>query len=186
MTSEVRSALEGARTSSGVSVAELSRGRGVLVVFLRHSGCTFCREALADLARVRSEIERGGALIALVHMGEESAETARFFGRYGLGDLPRVSDPGRELYRALGLRRGRFGQLFGIACWVRAIRAGVFGGHWVGKLVGDGFQMPGVFLVRDGRVERSFVHESAADRPDYPLVACGPGVACPAGAGDME
>ena len=37
----------------------------------------------------------------------------------------------------------------------------------VGKLVGDGFQMPGVFLLRNGRIEKAFRHQTAADRPDY-------------------
>jgi hypothetical protein len=27
--------------------------------------------------------------------------------------------------------------------------------------------MPGVFLIRDGRVVRRFLHATAADRPDY-------------------
>ncbi|MFN8816592.1 MAG: hypothetical protein ACK5ZV_07645, partial [bacterium] len=54
---DARTALRGAMTSGGQSVAELSMRSPVLMVFLRHFGCTFCREALADvraqLARVR-------------------------------------------------------------------------------------------------------------------------------------
>ena len=37
----------------------------------------------------------------------------------------------------------------------------------VGKLVGDGFQMPGVLLLKDGTIQRAFRHKTAADRPDY-------------------
>jgi hypothetical protein len=31
---------------------------------------------------------------------------------------------------------------------------------------GGGRQLPGVFLLRDGRLVRAFRHETAADRPD--------------------
>jgi len=154
-----------ARTSKGISLAELSHKRPVLVVFLRHAGCTFCREALADISARRAEIERDGTNIALVHMG--TAESfAAFAGRYGLGDLPAISDPERRLYRGLGLRRGTLSQLLGWSVWWRGARA-FFSGHRVGMLEGDGTQMPGVFLIHDGRVVRRFLHATAADRPDY-------------------
>jgi hypothetical protein len=45
------------KTNYGVTLNELSRISPVLLVFLRHAGCTFCREALADLAARRPEIE---------------------------------------------------------------------------------------------------------------------------------
>jgi hypothetical protein len=41
----------------------------------------------------------------------------------------------------------------------------------MGRLMGDGFQMPGVFLVHHGVVLRSFRHETAAQRPDYRALA---------------
>jgi len=153
------------RTSAGSSLAELSRTQPVLIVFLRHSGCTFCREALADLSAHRAEIERDGTRIALVQMGTPESFLA-FANRYGLGDVPAISDPARRLYRGIGLRRGTLSQLFGWTVWWRGARA-FFAGHLVGALGGDGTQMPGVLLIRDGRVVRRFVHATAADRPDY-------------------
>ncbi|MBC8166115.1 MAG: redoxin domain-containing protein [Bryobacteraceae bacterium] len=144
----------------------MSTAAPVLVVFLRHAGCTFCREALADLARQRPLIEAAGAKILLVHMGE--VEFSReFFLRYGLADLPSISDPHRHVYRAFGLRRGDLRMLFGPKVWWRGFRAGVIEGHGIGRLIGDGFQMPGIFLVFHGQILRCYRHQSAADRPDY-------------------
>ena len=40
-------------------------------------------------------------------------------------------------------------------------------GHGVGKVQADPRQMPGVFLVQGNQVLVDFVHETAADRPDY-------------------
>ncbi len=162
--------LSGALTSTGISLAELSRQQPILVVFLRHAGCTFCREALADLAAQRAAIEITGTKLALVHMG--TAESfAAFSGGYGLSDVPAVSDPDRRLYRGLGLRRGRLSQLLGWSVWRRGASA-FFSGHRVGRLEGDGTQMPGVFLLRDGRVAGRFMHSTAAERPDY-VALCG-------------
>lgn len=165
-----RTSLAGALTRAtdqhGRSLDSLSHEAPQLVVFLRHFGCTFCREALADVAAVRDRLEAAGARIALVHMAADSQARA-FFERHGLSDVARVSDPERRLYRAFELGRGRLSQLFGAQVWWRGLRAGVLDGHGVGALVGDGFQMPGAFLVHEGRIVRRFVHDSAADRPDY-------------------
>jgi len=43
----------------------------------------------------------------------------------------------------------------------------------LGKLAGDGFRMPGVFLLRKGEIQVARRAETAADRPDYLELACG-------------
>jgi peroxiredoxin len=163
-------ALSSSATDTGQSVLAMSESSPVLLVLLRHFGCTFCREALADLAKVRPELESGGARLVLAHTARPE-QAAQAIAAAGLAGVPHVSDPDKHLYRALGLKRGTLAQLFGLKCLVRGLRAGVVDGHLVGRLVGDGFQMPGVFLIHRGRVLRSFVHQSAADRPDYCALA---------------
>lgn len=155
--------LKGAWTDHGPTgdLAAFLAKRDALVVFLRHSGCTFCREALADLALQRKRIEADGTRIVLVHMGGSEA----FFAQYGMADVERIHDPERALYKAFGLRRGSLWQLLGPSVWLRGWAA--FGQHGVGFLDGDGFQMPGAFLVRNGRIVKEFRHTTAADRPDY-------------------
>ena len=151
--------------AGGGDAVSLSREKPVLVVFLRHFGCTFCREAAKDVADGRGAIEEKAALV-FVHMGS-GAQGDAFFERYGLSDVRHVSDPKGELYEAFGLGRGSLGQLFGLPVWVRGFKAGVVDGHWVGKLVGDGFRMPGVFRIEDGKVTAEFRHRHAGERPDY-------------------
>ncbi len=161
------------KTEQGETIASLSERTPLLLVFLRHLGCTFCREALTDLARRRGEIEARGTKIVLVHMSDPD-EAIRVFGEYGLSDAEQVSDPSQRLYRSMGLNRGSLRQLFGFKVWWRGFVAGILNRHGVGGLRGDGFQMPGVFLVEKGRVVRTFRHESAADRPDYADLATCP------------
>ena len=148
------------------TIDDLSQDQPVLLVFLRHFGCTFCRETLADLRVQRSRIEAAGVRIALVHMSPD-AEAAAFFARYSLDGISRFSDPGRGLYRRFALRRGGWRQLFGLAVWVRGARAIFADGHGLGAPAGDGFQMPGAFLVLNGEIVRAYRHDTAASRPDY-------------------
>jgi peroxiredoxin len=165
-------ALRDTVTTAGKTLAQLSDERPVLIVFLRHAGCTFCREAAADLAARRAEIQRQGTQIVLVHMGSVKQGHA-FFAQYGLDDLPQVSDPGRQLYQAFDLDHGTVGQLLGPRVWWRGFKAGILRGHGVGKWQGDVLQMPGTFLVYRGQIVKAFRHKTAADRPDYAeMAAC--------------
>jgi len=157
------------RDNRGSSLAELSQKHPLLLVCLRHSGCTFCREALADLSAGRVGIEKNGTKLVLVHMGTVESFSA-FTAKYGLSDVSAISDPERRLYRGLGLRRGKLSQLFGWRVWWRGQKS-FFEGHRPGALEGDGTQMPGVFLIQRGRVVRRFIHADAADRPDYAALA---------------
>jgi peroxiredoxin len=157
----------------GRSIEELSRGRDCLIIFLRHSGCTFCREALHDLCDQRTKIESAGKSPILVHMGDDESGRA-LFETYGLDDWPRISDPNCTLYRAYGLKRGGLMELLGPSVWWRGFVAAVINRHAIGKAGGDGFQMPGAFLVRDGRIVTEFRHRNAAQRPDYCELACRP------------
>ncbi|MEM0993498.1 MAG: peroxiredoxin-like family protein [Bacteroidota bacterium] len=160
------------QTQNKETVGHLSSYQPVLLVFLRHFGCTFCREALADIAKRRASIEKNGIKIIFVHMSEHKL-AERYFNRYELAGIDHVSDPTCQYYAAFGLTKGNFTQLFGLKSWVRGFQAGVLDGHLIGTQLGDGFQMPGVFVISKGKIQNSFIHKIASDRPDYEsLVQC--------------
>ncbi len=166
VTQAPKNLMEQMRANDGRTLLEITAKAPTLIVFLRHSGCTFCRETLGDLVRHRARIEEKGTQIVLVHLGPESS-AGKFIARYGLGDLPRISDPERRLYQAFQLPRATLGQLFAPTVWVRGVAAVLQEGHFVGIPDGDPFQMPGSFLVHGDRILKAFRHQSAADRPDY-------------------
>ena len=161
----LESILEQVVDQHGQTLQSITYAGPTLVVCLRHLGCTFCREALADLARCRSTIEDRGVLLVLVHMSEDE-EAVRYLDSTGMADLQRISDPQRRIYRTLGLERGGPWQLFGPVVWWRGSLA-LIKGYGIGRLDGDGFQMPGTFLLYRGKLVKAFRHRSAADRPDY-------------------
>ncbi len=152
--------------NTGENLQDLSDTNPVLLIFLRHFGCTFCREALAEIAKQRTEIEANGTQIVLVHMVDEDV-AENHLKKYPLTDIAHISDPDRTVYNAFGLNTGSFLQLFGLPVILRGLKAGVADGHSIGGFVGNGFQMPGVFLISKGMIVQSFTHTTAADRPDY-------------------
>ena len=153
-------------THEGQSLEELSRESPLLVVFLRHAGCPNCRETLADLEQRRGRSEDAGVKIVLVHMIDDNDEAEMFFARYRLHDVPRVSDPEQKVYRRFGLARGTLSQVMGVRLWWQGFKT-VLRGHLPGKPVGDIFQLPGAFLLEDGKVVREFKSRNSIEHPDY-------------------
>lgn len=162
--------LDGMTTNVGNSLEELSYQKPVLLVFLRHFGCTFCREAMSELSKRRAGIEAQGAHLIFVHMSENEI-AKRYFNRYDLSGVEHISDPDCKFYTEFGLTKGNFNQLFGLQSFMRGFTAGVIKGHGIGAQLGDGFQMPGVFVLRDGQVKERFIHKLSSDRPDYEQLA---------------
>ncbi|MDX2133907.1 MAG: peroxiredoxin-like family protein [Saprospiraceae bacterium] len=162
--------------NSGENLATLSDKQPVLLVFLRHFGCSFCREAVTDIARVRPELEKNGLRIVLVHMAAEPEIANKFFKRFNLFPVDHIADPEKRFYRAFGLGRGTPAQLFGLMSWIRGFESAVVNGHGMqppNEDIGDGFQMPGVFVLFKGEIKNSFVHGMSHDRPDYlEIVRC--------------
>ena len=154
------------KLNDGRRLVELSHKSPVLLVFLRHFGCTFCREAMQELSERREEIEQNGTELVLVHMSDR-ATADRYFNRYSLPGVLHISDPECRFYADFGLTKGSMTQLFGLQSWIRGFQAGVIKGHGVGAQLGDGFQMPGVFVLKEGVVIDKFIHRLSSDRPDY-------------------
>lgn len=170
----LRVALESLRDQAGRSLKQISDERPTLVCLLRHNGCTFCRETIAELAKSRRAIDEAGLSVAVVGMSDSAAPLVALGDRFGLVGVAWIADPDRLLYRALGVRRGGLLQLFGPRVVWAGLR-GVMRGYGVGRIQGDPFQMPGTALIFRGSVLRQHIHRSAADRPDYASLACAVG-----------
>jgi hypothetical protein len=155
------------RTESGKTLLELVDERPVLLVFLRHFGCAFCRQAIDDVSKIRAELTARRVQVVFVHLG--SPERAKpYFDYYGLSDVERVSNPDGSLYRdpAFTLARVSVFQLFRPAVWIGWLKGAVFK-YRIGLLKEDIQQMPGVFFLRDRAIANVYRHRTIADRPNY-------------------
>lgn len=156
---------------SRLRVRELWRDAPAVTTFLRHYGCLFCHEMVAEVIAATPELIERGARVVLV--GNGSVEQAhRFFTAKG---LPRegctvVTDPERASYQAAELERG-FTKTFLNARSQRAFRRARQDGHGISGWLGDLTQLGGTLVTRPpARLEYFHRSEFAGDHPDMPEV----------------
>jgi hypothetical protein len=156
------------RTESGRTLLELVDESPLLLIFLRHFGCSFCRQTLDDVSRIREQIEGRGVRPVFVHLG--TPERAKpYFDYYHLSDIERVSDPEASLYGSPVFqvqRKNVFTQFLIPAVW-KAWLLGAVGKHGVGMIQEDADQMPAVFYLRERAIVREYRYKTIADRPEY-------------------
>lgn len=157
-------------TNQHRALGELTEQQPVLLVFLRHFGCTFCREAIDELSKRKADIEAIGTKIVFVHMADD-ATAENFFVEYNFPTAEHISDPLCSFYKEFGLIKGSTSQLFGLSNWARTVETGLLKGYGWGREIGDGFQMPGVFVLFDRQVKESYIHKYVSERPDYNKMA---------------
>ncbi len=150
----------------GKDLKSASFTQPLLFVFVRHKGCTFCREALSDLAKYKKELLQKNVRVVIVHMGPESTST-ELAQTYDLREMEFLSDPQRQFYKAFGLKRGNLMQLFGPKIWLRGFQAGVLNKHGLGMLEGDGLQLGGICLYQEGKITKLHDPCDASDIGDW-------------------
>lgn len=165
---ELSQTLASIRTESGASLLELSEASPVLLVFLRHFGCSFCRQAISDVAELRPELDKRGVRPVFVHLG--TPERAKpFFDYYGIGDVERVSDPEAKVYQLPAFAISRIHPmltLFQPAVWAGWLKGAIFK-HGIGAIKEDGKQMQAIFFLKGSKVVREFRYKTIADEPNY-------------------
>lgn len=165
---ELAAVLRERRTETGRTLLELLDEAPLLLIFLRHFGCSFCRQTLDDVSRIRPLVETKGVRPVFVHLG--SPERAKpYFDYHLLFDAERVSDPDAALYASsvFQLPRKRvFGQLLAPAVW-KAWMLGAVQRHGIGMIKGDADQMPGIFYLQKRTIVRAYRYRTIADQPDY-------------------
>jgi len=166
--SDLAAVLREFHTERGRPLLEVVDESPVLLIFLRHFGCAFCRQALDQVAHIREQIAARGAIPVFVHLG--SPERAKpYFDYYHLSDVERVSNPDASLYQnpvfALS-RRNPFWHLLSPSVW-KGWLSGTLLKYGIGRFQEDAHQMPGVFFLKERRIVRGFRYESIADEPNY-------------------
>src|ERR1700744_4973291 len=165
---EMAAVLAQYRTESGRTLVELVDESPILLIFLRHFGCSFCRQTLDDVSQIRQQIEARGVRPVFVHLG--TPERAKpYFDYYHLSDIERVSDPQASLYTQPVFdlaRQSAFSHFLVAKVW-KAWLQGAIRKYGFGMLKEDGDQMPGIFFLRERAIVRAFRYKTIADEPDY-------------------
>ncbi len=157
-------------TSEGNDLHTYSFEKPVVLVFLRHFGCNFCREALSNISKIQDTIIDEGFRIIYVHMSDDQTANT-YFKKFKIKNPEYISDPSLSLYQHFGLTNGDFNQLFGFKNWSSGFSTILK--HGANLRLSDGLQMPGVFIIFEGEIKSKFVHKIVSDQPDYlELIKC--------------
>ncbi len=148
---------------SSVPLGSLWASRPVLLTLVRHYGCQFCREQIAHLRLIVDDVRRAGVDIVLIGNGTPLMAEA-FVEETGL-ELPLYTNPGREVYQALGAKRPSMLALLDPRVWWNGARS-ILRGYVPRRVQGDLAQLGGVFLVLpDGSMPFAFRSERGGDYP---------------------
>ncbi len=155
-----------------VHLADYWQDGPAVFVFLRHLGCTFCRQQVLQLRRDYEKFRALGANVVCIAQGEPKVGKAFKI----MFDLPypilMTGEKNTDVFQQYGLGRGTIRELLGLNMWIKGFAA-LFslGPKVIGKLEGDGTQMPGVFIVdQTGTVRLAFRSKDAADNPSNTLL----------------
>jgi hypothetical protein len=145
---------------TSVRLADQWAEHPAVIVWLRHFGCVFCREQVAEIRGARPDIEALGAGIAFV--GNGSALAATSFQRHFAADSTVLTDPDLVSYRAIGARSGLLSTL-GPRAWGAGIRAFRTGARQ-SITRGHPYQQGGLVIVGPGNVVMyQHISETAGD-----------------------
>ncbi|MEM0951869.1 MAG: AhpC/TSA family protein [Cyanobacteria bacterium P01_H01_bin.74] len=164
-------ALKRYQTQQGQSLWDLSHETPCLLVCLRHFGCTFCREMIADVMANKAHIKELTPVYIFTGKPDDAAVFFNHYSSHENSEPIYVADPERTLYKSLGLHRGKLSQLFGLSVWKRGIEAGLQKSHGLGRLQGDGFQLPGVFVIQEGGLVYAQRFKDASEQINFSAIA---------------
>jgi hypothetical protein len=149
-----------------VRLADQWAQRPVVIVWLRHFGCVFCREQVAEIRAARADIESRGAGIAFV--GNGTARAAAWFQKRFAADSTVLTDPDLVSYKAIGAHSGLTSTL-GPAAWGAGIRAFRSGARQT-TTKGHPYQQGGLVVMAPGN-KVLYTHISRAAGDHAPLSA---------------
>ena len=147
-----------------VELRERWRRGPLVVMFMRHFGCAFCREHLIRMGRAAEEFDAAGAEVIAIF--QYSAEATRDFCASRKVPFECLGDPLREAYGEVALGRAKRKQVMSLKIARRHLTAFRQGGGFGGPKGADMMQLPGTFVIdREGRVVFAHYAESSGDNP---------------------
>ena len=150
-------------TGTTVPLGTFWMKRPIVLAFVRHLGCIFCRQQVAGLSKRVPEIERRGGMLVVVAPAKPE-HIAGFRASTGYEGALFV-DPTLRAFKAAGLVRGRASTYHPLAV-LQGIRAMAQGFRQVGRH-GDVVQQGGTFVLGPGdRVRYEWRDRYAGHHPD--------------------
>jgi len=164
-------------TAEGKSIrlSSLWQRRVLLLAFTRHFGCPQCKDMMDRLVEVAPELEARDLGMAIVT--QATPEAAREFCARRAPGVLCLADADRSAYRAYGLGRGGWREIFlSLQVWMSNRRLAETKGYRteLPPAGQDAYQMGGTFIIgTDGRIRLPYYYEDIADHPPTDLLLHG-------------
>ena len=153
------------KTNKGFTIYEMSFVKPIMVVFIRHTGCLFCKETLSDINKNWKKILKNGTEIVIVHHSD-SISFQNLIEKYNISKIPYIVDKDRILYKALNLKEVTFKNMINLKTIVGSFRA-ILNGNFQTKSTGNEKQLGGVFLIFKGEFVKKFIYNTPSDNVNY-------------------
>ena len=140
--------------------------------FLRRLGCPICRCYIKTIETIRQEYEAKGILLVALSFEKlgEGSDSDRSFEKGGYWNGP-IYTIDKKVYESLFGRKGLFDSFYGLLDMNKEAYAASKGTP--GNFKGDGFQLGGQFILREGGVVELDHRQKAFgdDAPPLKIVA---------------
>ena len=133
----------------------------LVLLFVRHLGCPFCRDQLLEMRDGYERIRAAGGEVAAVTMGTIE-QAARIKQSLGL-PFTCLADSQQEAYRAFEIPRGSLSQVAGPSIWGPGLAALRRGGLGVPR--GDLLQLQATLVIDGEGIVRYVHHPQRLGRP---------------------
>ncbi|KAL0483573.1 regulator of G-protein signaling [Acrasis kona] len=170
--------LASVNTNTGVSLGELSKKHKILFLFLRHTGCPYCKEAVQDICDNYHTLLQFNTIPVLCHL-EPEADFAKFlhedFTDPIIPNLLRVHDKDDYLANTFEviseLNKRKLPGVLMRAAYLYATK-----GYKIKQLnelfapTAEGItrtRVPALFILENERIVYQFRHSAFSTRPDY-------------------
>ena len=158
------------RTEQGHDLLSLSHQQPILLIFLPHAASPLFSDCIAHIHRQRQAVTQQGTRLVLVRPNRaERMLTA--LQKAGLAEEEYVSDTDYTMYNTFNLKRATLRQIFSPQSWKQGWVSQGLAHTNLNELIGDGFRMPGIFLIYQGEMRKSYHYEHTTDQPDFALLA---------------
>ena len=153
--------VEGVGIKKGPLRKQYHPDKPVLMVFLRHLGCQFCKETVRD---IRAASTRNPDYPdVLFFFQEDVASGQAFFNRYW-SRAKAISDPAQFFYKEFGVPSASVMNLVSPGALLSRIRA-TLKGNFDSLPKGNFWQMPGFFVVKGEQIVWSHDYRHVGDEP---------------------
>ncbi len=158
--------LTGARLPADTLPALLRADKMVILHFLRHLGCIFCKHSVRELRKLAESMRFPP--IVFVHQSTITQAEA-FFDEYYPG-ARHISDPGLELYQRFDIQRLEGLNVLNPNMYLVGFQS-LMSGNRQGATQGDALVLSGTFLFNNGRLVWSHRAKYAGDDPKWNKLA---------------